>query len=304
MSLEYAKVLQDLDVSFNVVTRGSEKATHYFEKTGINPFIGGLTKFIDEKYDYSKTTHAIVAVNVEALLENCLLLINMGVKNLLIEKPGGINTEEIEKLALLAEEKQASVYIAYNRRFYASVSEALNIIKKDGGVDAFHFEFTEWGHKISNLNNSTDLMAAWFLANSSHVADMAFFLGGKPESMASYTAGGNSWHPSATIFAGSGRSVRGALFTYKAHWEAPGRWGVEVITKKNRLIFSPLEKLFIQKIGELQANEVEIDNSLDKKYKPGIYNQVKHWLSGSLNSFLLLQEQAEMTKWYKQIANY
>ena len=71
------------------------------------------------------------------------------------------------------------------------------------------------------------------------------------------------------------------LFSYNANWEAPGRWSVEVITNKSRLILRPLEKLQIQKIGNLDPEFVQINDVLDVDYKPGLYEQTKSFINGN-----------------------
>ena len=303
ISIEYYKVLVALDVDIEIVTRGEHKARIFERETGILPYLGGVGKYLEEK-KAAGITHAIVAVGIEGLMSNCVSLLECGIKNILVEKPGGLNSDEITSLADIAKLYDAKIVLGYNRRFYSSVEKALEIIAKDGGVELFHFEFTEWGHQISKNTKALGIKEYWFLADSTHVVDLAFFLGGNPVSISTYTSGGIDWHPSATVFAGAGRSQNGALFTYLSHWEAPGRWGVELLTKNHRLFFRPLEKLFIQRRGELTISEIEIDDRVDKHYKPGLYQQVKNWVAGDYTMFRTIQEQAEMMIWYDRIANY
>ena len=105
------------------------------------------------------------------------------------------------------------------------------------------------------------------MANSTHVVDLAFFLGGAPEKISSYVGGKLDWHPNGSIFSGAGITKNNTLFSYNANWEAPGRWGVEVITNKSRLILRPLEKLQIQKIGNLDPEFVQIYKQFPIKIK-------------------------------------
>ena len=109
----------------------------------------------------------------------------------------------------------------------------------------------------------------WFMVNSTHVVDMAFLLGGFPKELESYTAGDCDWHPDSAVFAGSGVSEYGALFSYQANWLAPGRWSVEILTLNNRLVFRPLEKLQVQKPKSVAIEFVDIDDQLDVEFKPG-----------------------------------
>lgn len=302
MAVEYAKVLNNLEVSYLTIGRSMNNALSFKEKTGCEVISGGLSNFLDQKPGIPE--YAIVATGVEALAETGMELIQAGVKNILCEKPGGINSMEIDKLSDYAKEKKANVLLAYNRRFYSSVEKALEIIQQDGGVSSFHFEFTEWSHVIEPLVKGKGVKENWFLANSTHVADLAFFLGGKPKEIKCFTSGSLRWHPSASVFAGAGVSESGALFSYQANWDAPGRWAVEILTKNHRLYLKPLEKLQIQKKGSVQLEFVDIDDRLDIEFKPGLYRQTKEFLAGNKNKFMNIQGQSAYMNIYNKIANY
>jgi hypothetical protein len=133
---------------------------------------------------------------------------------------------------------------------------------------------------------------------------MAFFLGGKPREIVHYAAGGLEWHPAASIFAGAGVSDSGALFSYQANWAAPGRWGVEVLTGKHRLIFKPLEKLQVQKLGSVAVEFLEIDDAIDTQYKPGLFRQVQEFLNPDPRHLCTIQEQAAIVDIYNKMAHY
>ncbi|PIW70462.1 MAG: myo-inositol 2-dehydrogenase, partial [Ignavibacteriales bacterium CG12_big_fil_rev_8_21_14_0_65_30_8] len=276
MALDYVKVVKDLDVEYLVIGRGEESASVFYNEAGIRPITGGLDAFLQK--NPVSCTHAIVAVGVELLAKTTIDLLNYGIENILVEKPAGLNREEIEKVARLTAEKGANVFVAYNRRFYASVIRAKEIIEEDGGVTSFNFEFTEWAHTIEPLKKAPGVKENWFLANSSHVVDLAFYLGGKPREISCYTAGGLSWHPSSSIFAGAGVSENGALLSYQANWRAPGRWGIEILTKRHRLILRPLEKLHVQEIGSITEVLVNIDDQKDIEHKPGLFHQTKSFI--------------------------
>lgn len=303
MAQDYIKVLDDLDTKFITIGRGKETAQMCEEATGCEVLIGGLDEYLLS--DPEICSHAIVAVGVEKLFETTKELLKYGVKNILVEKPGAMLKVEFEELTNLAEDKNAKVFIAYNRRFYASTLKALEIIREDGGVQSFNFEFTEWSHLIEKVTKANGVMEKWFLANSTHVADLAFFLGGKPEEICTFTAGSLSWHPSASNFSGAGVSVRGALFNYHANWESAGRWSVEILTKEHRLIFRPMEKLQIQKRGSIaQEFHESIDYKIDEKFKPGLYVQTKNFLSDEFDGMCTIMEQCSMLNIYNKIANY
>ena len=298
MAIDYYHVLNNIECDIVVVGRGENSAENFYEKTGDKPFIGGLTKYFSENSnDFSK---AIIAVGMEGLKNTTVELIDKNFNSILVEKPAGLNFEEIKGLANYIKKNNAKVFVAYNRRFYASVQKAKEIIEEDGGVSSFNFEFTEWSHVIEKLEKAHGVKENWFLGNSTHVVDLAFYLGGRPKQISCYTAGGLVWHSKASVFAGAGVSENGALFNYQANWEAPGRWSVEVLTKKHRLILNPLEKLQIQNIGSINKEFLELKDEIDKKYKPGLHKQVAEFL-GQCKGIPSIQEHVSNITNYEKI---
>lgn len=302
MAVDYAKVLTALGADYKVIGRGTASADAFKSKTGKSVETGGLAGFVATAPGVP--AHAIVATGVETLYETSMQLIDLGTKHLLIEKPGGLDHREINGIYEAAARKSAQVFIAYNRRFYASVIAAREIIATDGGLTSFSFEFTEWSHVIAPLKKASGVKERLFLNNSTHVADLAFYFGGVPGNLATFTAGGLDWHPAASIFAGAGVTESGALFSYQANWESAGRWGVELLTRNNRLILRPLEKLQVQPKGSIRADFLEIDYSLDEEFKPGLFHQTRNFLNNVTEGMCDIAYQNSMIPHYYNIANY
>lgn len=302
MSIDYIKVLKDINCDFTIIGRGNESACKCEKVTCKLVFRGGLEKYIEQSNEIC--SHAIVAVSVLDLHKTTMLLLECGVKNILLEKPGALTKKQLVDLQCLAKEKKANILIGYNRRFYKSTEKAQEIIKADGGVTSFNFEFTEWSHIIEKLDIPMNLKQKWFLGNSTHVVDLAFYLGGKPTEISCFTSGTLSWHKSSSIFTGAGKTDLGSLFSYQANWASPGRWGVEINTKKHRLIFRPMEKLHIQNIGSVEVDLVDIKDDIDLRYKPGLYNQVNSFLNGETYQFCTVDDQIDLFSFYFNIANY
>lgn len=303
MAQNYYKVLKDLNIPVTVIGRGEKSAIEFEKLTGKNVETGGLQNFLSKKYD--PCSHAIVAVGVEKLFETTKQLLNHNINNILVEKPGALFDSEFKELVELSKAKKANVYIAYNRRFFASVLEAKKIIEQDGGVTSFNFEFTEWAHTIEPLQKGYGVKEKWFLSNSTHVVDLAFILCGFPKEISCFTNGSLKWHPSSSIFCGSGISEKGALFNYTANWESAGRWGIEILTKNHKLILRPMEKLKIQKKGSITEENVEsIDYKLDNDFKPGLYLQTLKFLNHDFNDLCSIEEQYMALSIYNKIANY
>lgn len=302
MAADYAKVLSSLGVTTTVIGRGSESAKIFTEKVELPVVVGGLDAYIQTKPGIP--SRAIIAVGVEALASTLRSLLDYGVLHILIEKPGVLTKDELVKMTTLAKAKSARVQIAYNRRFYASTLRALELIEEDGSVESMHFEFTEWGHEIRNLKKAKGVKDSWFLANSTHVVDLAFYLGGAPSEINTFTSGYLDWHPSSAVFAGAGRTHTGVVFSYQANWDAPGRWGVEVITSNNRIIFRPMESLQIMRKGSVKIEPVELDDRLDREFKPGLFEQTRRFLGDERQGSCTLEDQLILWDTYCRIAGY
>jgi predicted dehydrogenase len=302
MAKEYARVLKGLKREFVVIGRGKETAVDFENVLRIPVIIGGIENYM--RSNQTPPKYAIVAVDAQYLYDVASRILNFGVKNVLLEKPGALTIANIRNLQKLAGKKNGKVFIAYNRRFYSSALKAKKIIGEDGGCTSFVFEFTEWSHLVKDAKKSKEEKARWFIANSTHVVDLAFYLGGNPKYIKCYTAGGLDWHPSASIFSGAGISEAGAVFSYHANWAAPGRWGVEVLTTKHRLILRPLEELQVQELRSVEVKKVELDDELDRLYKPGLFREMECFLNGVYDILKPLAAQVIDMKLYCEMANY
>lgn len=290
IAIEYTKVLKALDKEFITIGRGHKSAMAYKEATGIGAVEGGLDSFIESNPDMPE--YAIVAVNVQYLASTTISLMQYGVENIFCEKPGFNDPSEFDEVVKVAKETGANVYYAYNRRFYTSVLRAEEIIKEDGGMTSMNFEFTEWGHVIENTEHPAEVKRNWMTVNSSHVIDLAFFMGGEPAHMSSYTAGELSWHKPSS-FVGAGVTTKDVLFNYQANWDAPGRWAVEIQTPQHRIYLKPMEQLQLQDKGSVKVYPVEIDDHLDKEFKPGFYLETKAFLKDDNTRLCTLEQQVK-----------
>lgn len=298
MGKAYAAVLNELDVAFDAVCMSVESAKSFSKEYECTCLSGGIES-IDFKDVQYKT--AIVAIGIELLKSACEKLIKNGIQYILVEKPAGLNSNEIITLNELALKSNTQIFVAYNRRFYASVLKTKEIIESDGGILSGNFEFTEWSEKIAPLKKAEGVKENWFLANSTHVVDLAFYLLGKPKEMHSFTSGKLEWHEPA-IFSGSGKTKANVLFNYNANWLSAGRWRVEILTSKRKLILAPMEELQEQLINSIEIRKVEnIDYCIDITYKPGIFLQTKAFIEQEFDKLKSLQEQTEDLKIYNQI---
>ncbi len=300
MAVAYATALKDMDCEVFVVGRGDKSAKAFKDKTGLDVRTGGLEDYLAS--GESLPNHAIVSTPVDALAPNTKALIAAGIKNILVEKPAGLTPEETQDLSDFAAANDAQVYVAYNRRFYASVMAAKNLIQQDGGATSLRMEFSEFAFRIKDVPTAAHIKSQWLYANSTHVLDMGFFLAGYPESISGMQAGGSDWHPAGSQFVGHGALENGALFSYHADWDAAPRWMVEVMTPKRTLMFNPLEKLNERSPEGFAISPVELEDDLDTRYKPGLFAQTEAFLKGDIANLATIASHADhMENIYKVI---
>lgn len=278
MAQAYARVLQGMGRPFRVMGRGATSAAAFEASIGVPVGTGDLAGQL-ASLDRAPA-EAIVAVSAANLAEVSRQVAAAGVRRLLIEKPAGLYPEEVAGLLADLTKLGTEAYVAYNRRFHASTLAALARIAEDGGVLSFKFDFTEASRRIEALDKDPRELAGWFYGNSTHVVDLAFFLGGEPARLTASSKDRMPWHPAGAVFVGLGETTSGASFAYHANWRAPGRWGVEIMTANRRLVLQPLEELHEQTHAGFSLSKVEIDDDLDKRYKPGVYRQVEAFLDG------------------------
>jgi predicted dehydrogenase len=211
---------------------------------------------------------------------------------------------ELGDVTRAAQDHCAQVWLGYSRRFYASTSVARDMIADDGGPVSCNFEFTEWSHQIEPMSLPSEVKNAWVISNSSHVIDLAFHLCGLPLEWKGWHAGRMPWHESAARFAGAGVTERGVLYSYHADWEAPGRWSVEVLTRKRRYIFRPMEQLQITPIGSVAIENIPLNDELDTRFKPGLYRQTRAFLGRDETLFCTVEQQLENARIYSEMAGY
>jgi predicted dehydrogenase len=298
MGREYAKVLLNMKQPFDVFTRSEKTANQFQQLVGKKAEFGDFNELIKKGTKYNQ---AIVAVSVEHLKEVAIFLMKNGVNEILMEKPGALNTDELKEIKLATLRFNGQVYIGYNRRFYESVQKLLSFITEENSIQSLHFDFTEISKRVEKSKSSTQVKNKWLLANSSHVIDLAFFLAGTPISMQCYSKSQLSWHPDAAIFTGSGVAENDVLFSYHSNWKAPGRWGIEVMTDQFKFILKPLEKLFVMKHGSFKIEEIHLQNDRDNNFKPGLYNQIQSFLNDKRYLVSLVEQIEKVNQIYTPI---
>lgn len=301
MAIEYARVLIAFGISPMVLGRGETSAQRFFDETGIRPTTGLLSDQL-AALGATKPAAAIVTVNAQQLAEVGAQLVGQGMRRLLIEKPAALDLTEARDLLATVQAQGADVFVAYNRRFMASILAAKAIIAADGGAISVKFDFSEPARRIATLNKPERELKTWFYGNSTHVLDIAFHLAGAPLRLSGDVSGGSVIDLATGLFTGHGMAAKGCHVTWHANWMAPGRWGVEVLTGEHRLILQPLEKLRKQTHTGFAEVEHPIDDADDLAFKPGLLRQTRAFLTGDGAERLLpLAEHVRLMQAYEAI---
>ena len=299
-------------------------ANHYslvLAKIGIHDVeIVGRTKksvkLISEKYNFksihqdykngikllSKKDLVIVTTPIQDIISATKLAIKYGQKNILIEKPGSLYSNELLKLNKIKKSKK--IFVGYNRLFYPNLQKLFQLTKKDGGISSCNFTFTEWIDRIDFKKYPKSVSSRWGIANSLHVISMAFRLIGMPKKITCFRSGKLPWHETGSVFVGCGISKHNIPFSYNADWSSSGRWGIEVTTKKNAYRLIPLEKLYRCPRNSTTWSSV----TFTRKYpevKEGILEQILAMLTQKNSSNLVsLQEASKFNLVAEKIFGY
>lgn len=289
MAIDYCKVIQSMNIPLKIIGRGETSAQLFFEKTGMMPVLGGIENYLSNN-TLNKSTHVIIATGTENLMSVLKIVVKAGAGKVLIEKPAAVSIEQLLENEDFLKPYSEKVFIAYNRRFYASVLEAQRLIEIDGGLKSMHFEFTEWAHKIEPLVKAPGVKENWFFANSTHVVDLAFYLAGNPSDWKAFSKGGTiNWHQK-TNFAGAGITKNGVLFSYLSNWESAGRWGIELLTNTRRIYLKPLEGIEVQMKGTVVLEKHLFEDQIDRDFKPGLYKQLQAFVKNNKNGLCSLSK--------------
>lgn len=301
MAEEYLKVLATLKCNIFLVGRNEEKAKALARKYNANGFGGGVV--VLNKISIPDIDLAIVATSVESLSEVALVCLERGIENILLEKPGALNLNQLKEIKAKLN-KNTRLVIAYNRRFYNSVITLAKKMKEDRGALGCFFDFTDREKDILSRGHSLEVIKKWGWGNSSHVIDTAFYLVGQPLEIYSLREGYYKCHPDGNIFVGSGRTKH-CPFSYFSTWSGGGRWNIEVSTKKGRYKLSPLEELSFCRKNQFSWEDIEFPDDDDKKFKPGLYKMVKSTLiNNEFKNLPDIDEQIRLCKIINKIFGY
>jgi len=302
MGKQYAKALHEMNVNdVTIISKNDEKATLLGKEFGYTAIGGGYEKNLEEM---KKMDLVIITTPVHLLIPVTEYAVKNGQNNILIEKPGSLYPQKL--LELSKKSSEPKIRIAYNRLVYPNFHLLKYLVKKEGGILSCFFSFTEWIHTINFQNNISEVYNRWGIANSLHVISMVEDLIGNPKEFSSNQLGKLDWHPSGSIFVGSGITDKEIPFSYHSNWESSGRWGIEIMTKENAYRLIPLEELHVCQKGTTEWKKVSFEKAFSE-VKEGVAEEIAVMLSKNLPKELELpnlEKAAELNRLAEKIFGY
>ncbi len=298
----YVIALSNLGIKDITVITNSKISSHTFPNYSKIYFqYGGFEKNLPKMKNMDLT---IIATPIQLLIRAANTAINFGQKNILIEKPGSLYSNEL--LSLKKRITSQTIRIAYNRMVYPNIHKLKQLIQKDGGISSCRFTFTEWIDKLPLSDLEPSVAKRWGISNSLHVISLVCDLIGFPKKLHAEQYGNIEWHKSGSIFVGSGISKQSVPFSYHADWKSSSRWSIEVFTEKNAYRLMPLEELYVCKKNTTEWKHVQFDSAFPN-VKPGIAEQIAIMLNPKLQTkikLVTLKEASEFIKMAEVIFGY
>lgn len=305
MGAEYIKALNHLGIKdISAVCATKSTAERISSGYVVRAYDGGYEKYLlnkDADYDL-----VIVAVPTPSLVKALECCVKAGYTNILVEKPCSLFPAELLALSEKYPNPKFRIRVAYNRVNYESFHIAKELSDADGGIQSCIYHITEWSHTFDFDKESKETFKRWGIANTSHVLSMAHYLIGIPKEYNCGQSGSLSWHPSGSIFYGSGVSEHDIPFVYFGNWGSAGRWGVEIHTDRYAYRMVPLEKLYRCKKGTVAWEEVVLSNVFTG-VKEGVAEQIIAMLLQEKDHYFnipTLEESARLTSYAEQVFGY
>jgi predicted dehydrogenase len=299
MAKEYAIAFKKMNIhNVTVISKIEKETTDFSTSFDFKVLHGGYKKHLPT---LPKSDLVVIVTPIPQLLDTAQIAIDSGQTNILIEKPGSLYSDEL--LSFSKQLTTQTVRIGYNRLLYPSFHKLKSIVKEER-ITSCHFDFTDWVHTIDFKKYPSNVYSRWGISNSLHLISMAMELIGMPKILTPHNFGSLDWHPSGSIFTGSGISEKNILFSYNADWESAGRWGIELKTTENTYRLIPLEGLFVCHKKSVNWEEIQLDISYPD-VKPGIAEEIAAMLTDDKDFGLITLEKAsEYNKLAEKILNY
>lgn len=230
---------------------------------------------VAELYHVTQADGVVVAVE-ETATEQIISEIALHNWSALVEKPIGLGLCDSKRICERSADTGLNLYVAMNRRHYASTQMAVQKLTQIGGRRIVQIHDQE--DPSSALTNGRKAVVCdnWHFANSIHLIDLfdVFCRGevSKVRNVIPWTTGYGAKSTHSIIEFDSGD-----VGIYTSVWNAPGPWLVAISTPTKRLEMRPVEYLSEQTYPSRQITPCELGD-VDQKFKPGVFCQMNEFV--------------------------
>jgi predicted dehydrogenase len=274
MAREHARAFRDLPGVTLAGITGRTRARA--EALAAEQGIAAVFDSVDELYAKTRADIVVVTVRELGMSAAALECFRHGWL-VMLEKPAGYHLPDAEKILAAAHAARRRVFVALNRRAYASTRKALEMLAQGGGgARLIHVQDQQDLALAASLGEPAEVLRNYMFANSIHLVDYLRVFGrGEIASVRVL----ESWNAGAPgTVAAHLRFASGDVAIYQAVWNGPGPWAVTVTDPAQRLEIRPLEALSLQKRGERRLQPVELEK-VDAEFKPGLRIQAERLLA-------------------------
>lgn len=195
----------------------------------------------------------------------------------LLEKPAGYDLADAKRIVDSAGQRKGQVYVALNRRAYASTRNAVTALS---ACDAPRFikvlDQQDQAAARDIYGEPPEVVKNYMFANSIHLIDYFRVFGRGEITDVTPVVPWTPTQPGMVI--ASIRFSSGDIGLYEGCWDGPGPWMVTVTHRELRAEMRPLEQLTLQRRGERKLVSVDGD-PLDTVLKPGLGWQAQQALA-------------------------
>lgn len=240
-----------------------------------------ITKVYDcvsELYDKTRAALLVVAVNelsMNSVSRECFEF----PWKVLLEKPAGYNLADAEEIYAIAQERNREVFVALNRRSYASTRAARDDLNRQDGFRFVKVQDQEDPEAALAAGQPKLVVDNWMYANSIHLIDYFRIFGrGKIRQVKPVIA----WNPGKpSVVVSEIEFESGDIGLYEGIWNAPGPWAVSISTSPKQWELRPLEQAAFRSRGERQMQPVA-PHPWDQTFKPGFRFQAEMAVNAAL----------------------
>jgi len=273
MAEEHIKAIHSLDdvEVVSIISRNTDSARVLARRYGIQQIFNSLTKSHDECH----ADGAVIAVP-ELALPVVLEEATRFPWQLLVEKPIGIDLAVATRLDELVTKRGRGVFVALNRRHFASTRLVLENLDANGPSRFVQVLDQENELAAREFGQPEEVIRNWMFANSIHLIDLIMlFCRGEVSKITSNLIWqvGESKAINADIAFDSGDCA-----TYQAVWNVPGPWSFSLTQGNRRWEMKPLETLVRLENGSRTPIVSDL-GQIDLDFKPGVLIQAEQFIN-------------------------